>query len=226
MLAGGFAWFVGWRNSHDTKVVIYSALFGLVGMFVIQFLIKLLAAPVKMEKEASEKAARTEKVFADVDERNAIAHKEHLTLLENRIETLKKQLNDRAKKLEIEGSLGIYHTMLTNRVREIRDLGIYSYNKKYEESCQKGNIDPDTMSLINEVDVFLFSNIKGASKAIFWDRTKIVLTPVSNSNPYSWEERHWYAVMDTLKHHAIQLMKIIDKYTDSKGDKSRKEEVV
>ena len=61
-------------------------------VYLGEFLIRLFYAPAKMEKEAKEKLDRVEKIFAEVDERNKIAHEKQIELMEGKIQLLQSQL--------------------------------------------------------------------------------------------------------------------------------------
>lgn len=94
MLSGVFALAMGWRNNHDTKVIVFSTLFGLVGVFVIQFVIKLFAAPAKMELEANEN---------HVEElRRMVVEKQALATEVQRLSSALMEKEEQAKPLEID----------------------------------------------------------------------------------------------------------------------------
>jgi len=133
---------------------------------------------------------------------------------------LQAQLDDRAKRKETEGKLGDYHMKLTDRIRTIKAMWYYEYANKYEASYRQTVFDPDTQVLLDEIEAFLTQSIKGASVAIFRDITGLKLTPVegpSDTSGLLFKHQHWQAVMDYLNYRAIQLMKIIDKYSENKG---------
>jgi hypothetical protein len=134
---------------------------------------------------------------------------------EDIIKALKAQLDGRAKRKEIEEKLTGYHTAIKNRAYEIKKMYDFEYAKKYQESYYQGQIDPDSVLLLNETAAFLDSNIGRASVVIFWDKTDLKMTP---SNGLSTQESHWRAVMDNLNHHTVQIMKIIDIYIVNKGE--------
>jgi len=216
MLSGGFAWAMGWKSSHDSMVIFLSTVFGLVGSFTIFFLAKLLTAPAKLEKEANEKAARIENRFVEMEKRIVAAHKKHTDLLESQIQTLQTQLDDREKRLKIEEALGDYHLLILSRVREIERMGSFEFTNKNAESYTREVFDPDTQKLLNEVEAFLGTKIKGASIATFRDPAGRPPTPTKSQSDF--KGNYWQAVIDHLKHRATQLMKIIDKYTENKGE--------
>jgi hypothetical protein len=139
--------------------------------------------------------------------------------------SLQAQLDDRAKRKETEGKLGDYHMKLTDRVRIIKAMWYYEYANKYEASYRRTVFDPDTQALLDEIEAFLTLNIKGASVAKFRDLAGLKLTPVegpSDSSGLMFKHQHWQAVIDNLNCRAIQLMEIIDKYSENKAKLSDK----
>jgi hypothetical protein len=72
-------------------------------------------------------------------------------LLESKNKTLQAQLDNRAKRKEVEEKLGRYHIQIMNRAHAIQSMRYAEYEKKYGETFWKDEPDPDTAALLDEI---------------------------------------------------------------------------
>jgi hypothetical protein len=207
-------------------------------VYLGEFLFKLIRAPARMDKELRVQLATTkqdaEKQLAAQETRSeesfnqlVVAHAKHVALLEHQIESLQAQVNDREKRKAAEVKLGGYYRALVRRVDEIRKMYFPEYSQKYQDAYSRGNFDPDTQVLLDEIQAFLDSSVGGAFTAVFNDRSGFKETPVAGFGEgvsvalsaqmleLNQQQKHWHLITDRLNHYAAQLMKVIEQYIAS-----------
>ena len=115
----------------------------------------------------------------------------------------------RSKILE---KLGLYQQLLNQRYNQIRSVDYWDYANQNEHFFKLKAFDPETQSLIEEIEVFLQSEIAGATSD-FKDTINIQFTRVNPDAEISREKLvYWQGVLDHLKHRTNQLAKIKDRY--------------
>jgi hypothetical protein len=130
---------------------------------------------------------------------------------ERKIQNLEAQLDDRKRKKQIETRLGDFHIRLRDRWFEIQGLSASAYVNKYEQSYSGKALDPNSHTLICEIDDFLSSEVRGASVAIWRDTTGLKSAPVrSVADVVLPMERYQQFGLDIIGHRAKQLMRIIE----------------
>jgi hypothetical protein len=144
---------------------------------------------------------------------------------ETELAELKKKLNAREDRSVIAATLGGFHNAIELRIREIEQEGgasnIAAYANKYESSFLQNKLDQDSQGLLDEIEEYLSTNVQGASVAMFLNRLNLKFSPRKLGGgleilqpKFSYKEN----AIELLKHHANQLMAIIDKYADRRAD--------
>jgi hypothetical protein len=195
MISGGFAWFEDWNNYHDTKVVILSALVGFMGVFLIQFLVKLLAAPVKMENDAEAKSTAKQATLS--------AEKEDF---ENQIKPMQTELDTREKRRKIKESLAEWRLTLAGYHDLLLDVKCVEYNDKMREEL---GLEYD--KTVCETASFLEKELGKSAVTTFVDNVGIEKVQVPEMAPYlvaCWTAKH--SMLNRLKYRIKQLQKIDD----------------
>ena len=148
-------------------------------------------------------------------EKQQAKHEAENTVNEAIIKALKQKLDDREKFKFIDEELGKFRLTLEDRVCQIKELGFFGYANKYEQHYDRGALDPDSDTLLGQIDAFLKVTIGGSSVAVFEDITNITRTPMNTTDS---KMRYKQFAVDLLNHRINQLTKIIDKYVENKGE--------
>jgi hypothetical protein len=197
IVSGIFALNMGWNNNHDTMVVIVSALVGFAVIFAIQFLIKMFAAPAKMEKELQQK-----------NDSNQKKHIEETRILTERIQSLSDTKENEEKAAFLKKSIReIMANQLVNleyRISEINNMSGIAY-----KNIKKDGHDIATNELIEKISSFLKNYVSPDSAILFTSKTGAKYTPVPAAAYPFKDENERYAVIDNLNHFAAQLKEIL-----------------
>jgi len=159
------------------------------------------------------KSAALKKAFTELTERNEAAQNSHIALLENQVQTLQAQLDDRAKRKSIKDSLAGFRITIQNLTGQIHDISFYQYHDEIRQ-----NFERDYLQMQNSAYSFLNNRIGRSEATTFIDAERIPkVQSVPNHVPDAfkdiWAEK--YFMLNRLKYGAEQLEKAEEKL-DSK----------
>ena len=129
---------------------------------------------------------------------------------------------------ENETKLKHYRSLLRSRAGEIQKMAFQEYKAKYLDSYNRSVFDPDTQAMLNEINSFLGSAIKGVAVDTFNSQERLKRTPALdfrsdtvNSHTMALEvelteaSKYQHLVLDRLNHYEAMLTKVISEYYES-----------
>ena len=210
MIGAILAFSLGFAKRDEMPEMFFIIAVSAVAGVLLEFIIRFFFMPPKAAKEDEEKLKRIEKIFMEMEERNATAYKKHTDLLESQIQTLQTRLDERVKRKVNKDVLGAYLEQLQLRILAIEKLDFFGY-----WDTLKDGSDQESDALAGKIRKFIAENIGLGEAASFSNLSGITLARFDESLGLSemmQKKKTWLHKINHLDHYSIQLKDIIKNY--------------